>query len=107
MTVDQITNAEVDRAYEVMCEELNHWQIVGPLVERRRHLPDREYWNAVRTTVLDHGATVPEITHLDCKANAVACVQWHGLRAVVAAIKGELAPSVSETSSNDNGDTAS
>lgn len=98
-----IDEAAVDRAYEVMCAELNHWQIVGPLAERRPNLPDREYWNAVRTeqSAAD-AAPKHEITHLKDRSTAIACVQWHGLRAVLTDLEGELAPSVSETSEQAN-----
>jgi len=97
-----ITDEQVDRAYEIMSEELNHWQIVGPLEERRgKHLPPREFWNAVRTTAINETHD-PIIFHLTTKANAIACVQWHGLKAVLAAVRRELAPSASETVGNDN-----
>lgn len=99
-----ISEAQIDCAYEVMCEELNHWQIVGPLAERRRNLPDREYWNAVRTEQMSiDSAPQNEITHLKDKATAIACVQWHGLKAVLEAFEGELAPVASEAAGNDNG----
>lgn len=103
MTDDWPTEEIVDKAYELMSDELHKWQIVGPLAERRPNLPDREYWNAVRTeqTSIDSVPT-HEITHLKDRSYAIACVQWHGLKAVLAALKRELAPSASITDGNDN-----
>lgn len=95
--------ADVDHAYEIMSDELSHWQVVGPLAERRTNLPDREYWNAVRTSqVATDAEPTITITHLKDRAHAIACVQWHGLKAVLAAFERELAPSASSTGGNDN-----
>lgn len=93
---DPVSDEITDLAMDAMSEELSHWQVVGPLVERRQHLPDREYWNAVRTNpeVLNV-RPAPTIHHLKDKANAIACVQWHGLRAGLTAVMRELAPSAS------------
>lgn len=93
MTDDWPTDELVDKAYELMSDELHKWQIVGPLVERRKNFPDREYWNAVRTEQKAIDATpTHEMTHLKDRSYAIACVQWHGLKAVLAALKRELAP---------------
>lgn len=87
-----IEDETVDRAYEAMCAELSLWQIVGPLEERRTNLPPREFWNAVRVAENDINSAPSKLFHLDSRANAIACVQWHGLAAALAAVKRELAP---------------
>lgn len=100
-----IPDSLVDHAYSVMCEELNHWQIVGPLEQRRANLPPRTFWNAVRTeeTAAIDARPDPIIFHMDSKANAIACVQWHGLKAVITALKGELGLIPSNDDSTSNG----
>lgn len=110
----------VDLAYEAMSAELSHWSIIGPLEDRRSgNLPVREFWNAVRTeqSSID-AAPQHEITHLKSRQYAVACVQWHGLKAAIAALmahsdnkiggreapdKGELGPIPSSNDGDDHG----
>lgn len=101
---DELPEALVDRAYEAMCEELNNWSIVGPLEEpRAKPLPPREFWNAVRNPNQIIGGTPTDLHHLATRQHAVACVQWHGLRAALVAVMGELGPLPSDTGDNSNG----
>lgn len=101
---DPVTEELVDLGYEAMCEELGHWNIVGPLEQRRPNLPPKEFWNAVRKneTLLQPEAA-PTVISLISKQHAVACVQWHSLKAALAAVMRELTPSVSSIGDTPNG----
>lgn len=101
---DEVAEEVVDTAYEAMCAELNLWNIVGPLEERRSNLPPRVFYNAVRNNkdVL-HPEAQPTVISLIDKPHAVACVQWHSLRAAIAAVMRELAPTASSIGDDTNG----
>ena len=86
--------AITDRAMEAMQIELDHWKIIGPTAQ--------DTYLAVRDPIpamifADHSAAVDMATsaaknfHMKDKAHAVLCLQWHGLRAAIAAVKEELA----------------
>lgn len=89
---DELPDELIDTAYEAMSAELDHWNIVGPLTERRAPpLPPREFWNAVRkNNAAIEEQPRPTIFHLKDRPTAIACVQWHGLKAAITAVKGEL-----------------
>lgn len=101
---DEVEERLVDLGYEAMCEELNLWNIVGPLENRRPNLPPQEFYNAVRNnkTAVSPEA-FPTVISLKSKPHAVACVQWHSLRAALAAVMRELAPIASSIGDDTNG----
>lgn len=82
----------IDRAYDVMSAELDHWQVVGPQVERRPNLPDRPFFTAVRaaepaglsTSAIELEPAQVHFQHFSEKKYAIAYVQWNGLKAVLA-----------------------
>jgi hypothetical protein len=92
-----IPDEVVDKALAAYHGELQLWQIVGPMVERRRKpLPDREFWNAVRTEpapiiiTSDAAPAEPRVIHLQDQQFAWACVQFHGIQAALEAVRDEI-----------------
>lgn len=86
----------VFKAQEIFEAELACWQIVGPMAERRPNLPDREFWNVVRrdpapATIIQvepmENTSEVKIIHLQSKEYAYSCIRWHGIRAVLEAIR--------------------
>lgn len=96
-----------DLAYEALTDELEHWRIIGP--------DAKGVFIAVRdpqiemkmkaAAIIAPQASVNDVEGKDSarkmfrmmdKEHAVACLQWHALRAALAAVKRELAPSASD-----------
>lgn len=101
---DVLDDDTIDDLLIVYHDELNRWNIVGPLEERRTNLPPREFWNAVRTEEGAEGLRPePKIIHFKTRSDAVCCVQWHGLKAALTAFLGVLATSASEEADNSHG----
>jgi len=68
-------------------------------------MPPRTFWNAVRDNASAiHDKPDNTIIHLTTREHAVACVQWHGLKAVITALKGELGPSLAVSGNDNTGD---
>lgn len=104
-TAEQISEELVDKMLDVYWNELQLWNIIGPLEERRTNLPPRPFWNAVRTPPELIIGMKPEntIIHFRDAESARACIQWHGLKAVLVAFIGELAAFASTTEGTPNG----
>lgn len=102
---ENITEELVDKMLDIYWAELRLWNIIGPLEERRTNLPPRPFWNAVRTPPQSIIDAQPEntIIHFKDIESARACIQWHGLKAVLSAFLGELAASASDSGGTSNG----
>lgn len=106
---EPITDELVDRAYEAMTDELEFWRIIGPDNQGAFvALRDPEIQMKLKAAAVIMPNTGPETAtlvnyRLRDKAHAVACLQWHALKAALAAVKGELGPIPSNEDGNDNG----
>lgn len=88
----ELPEAILDRAYNVMSGELDHWQVVGPQMDAGSR---KEFYTATRKLDADgyapptaiHAPVGPNdkihFQHFSSKQFAVAYVQYNGLRAVL------------------------
>lgn len=111
--MNELPDDLVDRAYEAMTDELEFWRIIGP--DAKGHyvaVRDSEIQMKMKATaiIMPNAADKPTATEVQKmfrmvdKAHAVACLQWHALRAAIAAVKRELVPSTSDTAATDTSD---
>jgi hypothetical protein len=98
---EPIPDELVDLAMEALTDELEYWRIMGPdakgtFIAVRD--PQIEMKMKASAIIMPHTETEPQARihyRLKDKGHAVACLQWHALRAALAAVKRELAPSAS------------
>lgn len=99
-----ITDALVDLAYEAMTDELEYWRIIGPdaqgvyvaIRDPEIQLKMKASAIIVPSEQIKPPTEVQKAFRMRDKPHAVACLQWHALRAALAAVKRELDPSSSE-----------
>jgi len=89
---DTFNDLVIDRAYDLLCNELDHWQIVGPdnrgaYVAQRWQEP-RGFAKQKPAAIIIPGQEQQQqagvISYvLKDKAYATACLHWHALQAVL------------------------
>ena len=90
--IPELADDMYDRAYDVMCGELDHWQVAGPMVDPGTK---KQFWTAARKLDADgyappsaiHAPVGPQdkvhFQHFKDKGYAVAYIQYNSLRAVL------------------------
>lgn len=92
-----ITDEVVDRAYDILCEELDHWRVLGPDKSGTYIAVRREDKLGYNASAIIQPNTPPsdqqslKTFHLKDKEFANACLQWHGLQAVLTQLEIEEA----------------
>lgn len=83
-------DAKTDEAYDVMCAELDHWDILGPTAEghyavRRFPIVQQKYAKPSAIIIPDREPVEEgvKVIRFKDKEHAMACVQWHSLQAVL------------------------
>lgn len=111
---DVISEDLTDLAYEAMTNELEYWRIIGPDKQNAFiAIRDPEIVMKMKATAIIMPDASTDVARqnaaaknfrLKDKQHAVACLQWHALRAALAAVKRELVLSTSEQAANDTSD---
>lgn len=95
-TNDPLPTELIDAAYDVMCGELDHWQVIGP---QRDLKTKQEFYSAVRrieaqgyAPMILNEPTATRVEHKEftSKPYAIAYIQWRSLQAVLEAMREHL-----------------
>lgn len=94
---DPLPDDLIDSAYDIMCAELDHWQIIGPQQDARTRV---EFFSAVRRldqqgfapVSLREAGSAAQIEHkaFTERKYAIAYIQWRSLKAVLEAMQEPL-----------------